>query len=578
MIGSMETPPAAARRPEEDASWPRPWLPIHEQLGLAPPPFDDKPLGAFVEGFAQSHGDRPALLFAGAAITYAQLDEMASRLGGALAAQGIAAGDVVGLHLPNVPQYVAALVALSKIGAVGSGVSPLLAPPELAHQLRDSAAKAVLTLSPLAPALAAMPDVPSSLDLVVVTGPADALAPGPQEKPTVGTAAVLDWTELMATPALPARQGPVEPDATAMLQYTGGTTGRSKGAELSHRTLIHNPRQYTAHRPYEIGAEVIATAFPLFHIAGLTAAINALMHAATLTLVPDPRDVDAFVGVMQAHPPTALSAVPALYEMLLAHPGFAEIDWSKLHTAATGAAPMPLSTARRLAGVVGEGKLSDAFGMTETGPCYTFHPPAVRREGAIGIPMPGAEVRIVDVETGTKDMPFGEPGEIISAGPQLMKGYRNLPEESARAIRHMDGERWMFSGDVGTMDEDGYITLCDRAKDMLIVGGFKVFSVEVEDHLKSLPVVAASAIVGTPDEARPGNDVVNLFVQLSEAGRAAGEAQAVRMIEAFFRETMAPYKAPKRIHVVDAIPLTPVGKIDKKVLRAQAAETQNADA
>ena len=567
----METPPADAARPAEGTRWPRPWVKIHERLGLSPPPFDDRPLGAFVEGFAQTHGDRPALLFAGQAVTYARLDEMASRLGGALTAQGIGAGDVVGLHMPNVPQYVAALVALSKIGAVGSGVSPLLAPPELAHQLRDSGAKAVITLAPLAPALAAMPDGPQGLSLVVVTGPGDAFAPQPQEKPVVASTRVLDWAELMAGAALPARQQPVEPQATAMIQYTGGTTGRPKGAELSHRTLIHNPRQYTAHRPYVVGEEVIATAFPMFHIAGLTAVINALMHAATVTLAPDPRDVDAFVAVMRAHPPTAMSAVPALYEMLLAHPGFAEVDWSRLHTAATGAAPMPITTARRLADVIGEGKLADAFGMTETGPCYTFHPPEVRREGAVGIAVPGAEVRIVDIETGTRDVPFGEPGEIISAGPQLMKGYRGLPEESARAIRELDGERWMFSGDVGSMDEDGYVTLRDRAKDMLIVGGFKVFSVEVEDALKGLPVVAASAVVGVPDEARPGNDVVVLFVQLSEAGRSLGRTRAVQEIEAFFRETMAPYKAPKRIEVVDAIPLTPVGKTDKKVLRARAA-------
>ena len=570
----METPPADATRPAEGAPWPRPWLKIHERLGLAPPPFDDRPLGAFVERFAQSHADRPALLFAGHEISYAQLDEMASRLGGALGSQGIGAGDVVGLHMPNVPQYVAALVALSKIGAIGSGVSPLLAPPELAYQLRDSGAKAVLTLSPLAPALAAMPGVPPGLELVVVTGPADALAPQPQETPAVGSARVTDWAGLMGAAALPARQQPVEPGATAMIQYTGGTTGRSKGAELSHRTLIHNPRQYTAHLPYGVGEEIVASAFPMFHIAGLTAIINALMHGATFMLFPDPRDVPSMIAAMTARPPTVLSAVPALYEMMLADPGFAKIDWSGLHTAATGAAPMPQATARRLAETLGEGKLSDAFGMTETGPCYTFHPPAVRREGAIGIPMPGAEVRIVDVETGTRDMPFGEPGEIISSGPQLMKGYRGLPEESARAIRHMDGARWMFSGDIGSMDEDGYVTLRDRAKDMLIVGGFKVFSVEVEDALKALPVVAASALVGTPDADRPGNDVVNLFVQLSEAGRTLGEARAVQEIGAFFRETMAPYKAPKRIHVVDAIPLTPVGKIDKKVLREQAKAAQ----
>ena len=249
--------------------------------------------------------------------------------------------------------------------------------------------------------------------------------------------------------------------------------------------------------------------------------------------------------------------------------GFGALDFSRLRLAVSGAAPLPRATARALASVIGEGKLADAFGMTETGPCYTFHPPSVRREGAVGLPMPGAEVRVVDAETG-EPVPLGEPGEITCAGPQVMKGYLNLPEESARALRRHAGRVWMHSGDVGSMDEDGYLTLHDRAKDMLIVGGFKVFSVEVEDHLKALETVEACAVVGVPDADRPGNDVVHLFVQPTRAGRALGEGLGPELV-AHARRTMAPYKAPRAIHVVDEIPLTPVGKIDKKALRARLA-------
>lgn len=554
----------------KEPPWPRPWLAIHERLGLIPPAFDDRPLGAHVERHAAERGKRSALLFAGHEISYAALDSLSGRLAAALEAEGIGRGDVVGIHLPNLPQYAIALTAISKLGAIGSGVSPLLAPRELEHQLKDCSAKAVITLDALAPALAAMPDMPDTLKLVLVTGPADALMPSSPALPEALGKRAVSWSALLSDTEESLHQRPVKPRDTFMVQYTGGTTGRPKGAELSHRTLMHNPLQYGGATDMREGEEVMATAFPFFHIAGLTLVLNTLLHGAAVYLIPNPRDVKGFAEAMQQRPPTMLSAVPALYDMLLAEPAFHEIDFSSLKMAATGAAPMPQKTAQRLAAVIGEGKLADLFGMTETGPCYTFHPPEVRKEGAVGLPMPGAEVRILDVETGTKDMPFGEPGEICASGPQLMKGYLNMPEETAKALREHDGRMWMHSGDVGFMDEEGYITLCDRAKDMLIVGGYKVFSVEVEDKVGGLPVIDACAVIGTPDEARPGNDVVNLFIALSAEGKAKGEDAAMAEILSFMRETMAPFKVPKKIHVVEAIPLTPVGKIDKKVLRAQA--------
>ena len=221
--------------------------------------------------------------------------------------------------------------------------------------------------------------------------------------------------------------------------------------------------------------------------------------------------------------------------------------------------------------MLGEGKLSDMFGMTETGPVHVQNPPKHSKPASVGIPVPGAETRIVDLETGTKEMPFGEAGEIITTGPQVMKGYLNLPEESAKALREWRGKTWMYTGDVGYMDEDGYIYLCDRAKDMLIVGGFKVFSVEVEDKLQSLDFIAQSAVIATPDTKRPGNDVVNLYVELSPDSKDKDPASIEQEITEFCRSHMAAYKVPKVIKLIDEIPLTPVGKVDKKVLRAQAA-------
>jgi long-chain acyl-CoA synthetase len=252
---------------------------------------------------------------------------------------------------------------------------------------------------------------------------------------------------------------------------------------------------------------------------------------------------------------------------MIANPAFSALDFSKLRLAVSGAAPLTRGSYDALSAVIGEHKISDAFGMTETAPCYTANPPRRYKLGSIGFPVPNAKVRIVDVETGKQDMPCGEPGEIICTGPQVMKGYLSLPDESAKALREIDGERWMFSGDVGYMDEEGYIFLCDRAKDMLIVGGFKVFSVEVEDKLSAMPEIAVCAIIGSEDKARAGNDIVNLYVELSASYKNADHDFVKDKIVTFCHDSMAAYKAPKHIHFIDAIPLTPVGKIDKKALR-----------
>ena len=235
--------------------------------------------------------------------------------------------------------------------------------------------------------------------------------------------------------------------------------------------------------------------------------------------------------------------------------------------AATGAAPLTSDDRRQIEEVIGEGRLCDAFGMTETSPVYIVNPPHRLKPACLGIPVPGADVKIMDVETGTKEMPTGEPGEIVTSGPHVMKGYLNLPEESAKAMREFEGKTWMYTGDVGFMDEEGYVSISDRAKDMLIVGGYKVFSVELEDKLKNLDFIANSAIIGVTDKARPGNDIVNVFIELSEEFKQADQADIEAQLMAFCRENMSPYKVPKKVHFIDAIPLTAIGKLDKKVLR-----------
>lgn len=550
-----------------------PWLKTYEALGISEQAPADRTLADFMEEHAHVRPDSPALYYFGRSWTYSQINADANTIANGLRALGVGRGDVVGFHMPNIPQYYIGLAAVSKLGATGSGVSPLLAPPELAHQISDAKIKVLMSFEALGPAVAAM-SAPDCLETVMICGARDTLDAPDVVLPTLANVKSVSFNAAMAGMSTEFETIKVDPTDTFMIQYTGGTTGKPKGAMLSHRTLMHNPVQVLALLPsVNIGDETFVTAFPLFHIAGLSFGLMAAMTGGSYECLPDPRDTDRICDVLKLRPVTRFAAVPALYDMLVANPKFAEGDFSRIVMACSGAAPMTKTTHEAVTHLIGKPVMCDIFGMTETGPCHTSNPVSGPKAGSVGIPCAGAKIRIRDVETGEKDMPLGEIGEICSAGPQLMKGYLGLAEESARALRMIDGERWMFTGDVGYMDEDGYVFLCDRAKDMLVVGGFKVFSVEVEDKLSGLPMVAGSAVIGTPDTRRPGNDIVNLYVALSPDSRGRDEGELRAELIAWIRENMAAYKVPKKIVFIDAIPLTPVGKIDKKKLRADALLT-----
>ncbi len=545
-----------------------PWQAIYDELGIEVPEIDDRPLGHFVEEHATARPDSVALQYFEREISYRELNELANRCANGLLCLGVTRDDVVGIHLPNIPQYVIALVACAKIGCAGSGVSPLMAPSEIAHQVGDAGISVLLSLDKLVESsLANIKEIPDCLKHVIVASAADYISPSePAEFGIAGVACHHFLAMLDNAPAEYSQQS-VAADDTMMVQYTGGTTGRPKGAELTVRSLMYNPLQCAAYSPWETGSEVVATAFPMFHAAGLAFTIASLRFGARLFLIPDPRDLEYFCQLMHRFPPTRLAAVPSLYQMLIACPDITGVDFSSLKIAHSGAAPLAGDDRRKIEAVIGENKLSDMFGMTETGPVHVCNPPMRAQPTSVGIPVPGADTRIVDLETGTKEMPVGEPGEIITSGPQVMKGYLNLAEESAKALRQWRGKTWMYTGDVGYMDEEGYIYLCDRAKDMLIVGGYKVFSVEVEDKLQELNCIALSAVIGTADEKRPGNDIVNLYVELTPAASKLEPDAVTAEILAFCRENMAPYKIPKLIRIIDQIPLTAVGKLDKKALR-----------
>jgi acyl-CoA synthetase (AMP-forming)/AMP-acid ligase II len=530
---------------------------------------------------AEKFPDNPAIHFLGRTFTYADLMRMADRFALTLKDAGLKPGAVVGINLPNIPQYLIAQIGALKAGCPTSGVSPLMTARELEYQLRDCKAQALVTLDAIfekrlrdaAPSLPDLTTVIAGGILDLADWPKRFLAKMLKKVPTgkVGSLSgkrVVTFKDALGRAAGLVPDPDFSPEDPCLVQYTGGTTGLPKGAVLTHRNLVANGAQIEAWIRPDYGKDVMLSGFPLFHLAGLAFGFAALSIGAAQVLIPNPRDTAHIVKELRRYSPTALVNVPSLYMMLLDAPGFDKLDFSRLGYALSGASPFPADSIRALEKVIGEGKVLEVYGMTETSPIITMNPRFGKKKiGSVGVPVPGTQVRIVDLETGTRPVPVGQDGELIVRGPQVMKGYLNRPEETRNALRKHDGAVWLHTGDVARMDEEGYFSIIDRAKDMLNVGGFKVFSREVEEKLYEHPAIDFCAIVGLPNPKRPGTDVVKLVVQLAPQFQRT-DIEAIRKdILDFCRNNLSPYKVPKVIEVMDAIPLTQVGKVDKKALR-----------
>ena len=293
-----------------------------------------------------------------------------------------------------------------------------------------------------------------------------------------------------------------------------------------------------------------------------------LCSGMTQCLIPDPRDTKLICRIIEKYRPTIMANVPTLYQMLMDAPRFKSLDFSRLRLCLSGAAPFAGESIRRLESMVGKGKVMEVYGMTETSPLLTMNPYGGEKKiGSVGIPIQWTRVKLVDLETGKREVPVGTEGELIANGPQVMAGYKGKPGETAHAIREFQGERWLYTGDVAKMDADGYFTIVDRTKDMVNVGGYKVFSREVEETLYQFPGVAFCAVIGMPDPKRTGSELVKAVIQPTwDIRKGDVESRRLEIIE-YCRKQMAPYKVPKFVEFTDAIPLTAVGKVDKKALR-----------
>ncbi len=560
----------------------KPWL-KHYDEGVTPEVTVSRET-SYVDLFKESAKANPAapvMHFMGVTFSYGELDDLSGRFAAYLTAKGCSPGDVVGINLPNIPQYIIALVGALRCGCAVTGVSPLLTPKEMAYQINDSNASVLVTLDAIFEhrVQAVHSELPG-LKQIVCANIGDYLPPVKRflgkllKKIPTGKIGPLPGKEVAAFKSV-MTDHPNEPPQvkitqgdTCLIQYTGGTTGMPKGTLLTHGNIVVNIAQIVNWLDYQYGNEVMCSAFPLFHMAGLMVCMASLTQNTPQCLIPDPRNTKHICGEIKKYNPTVMTNVPSLYQMLMETPEFGSLDFSQCKTFLSGAAPFAVESIQAFEAIVGKGKVMEVYGMTETSPIMTMNPfKGTGKIGSVGVPVQSTRIKLVDIETGTQEVAMGEEGELIVNGPQVMKGYLNKPEETAHAIRDFQGEKWLYTGDVARMDADGYFSIADRVKDMLIVGGYKVFSREVEETLYQHPAVEFCAIVGLPNPDRPGSEIVKAVIQVATEAKEKDPASLEKDIGAYCKENMAPYKVPKIMEFTDEIPLTAVGKVDKKVLR-----------
>jgi len=516
---------------------------------------------------AGRYPNHTAIAFAGKKIAYRELEAQVNRFARALTELGVKAGDRVAMLLPNMPQMVIANYAAMRIGAVPVPNNPLFTEQELSHQLNDSGSKVLVTLDLRLPMVLDLMGKTPVRSVVVchVTDylpfPGNKLLPhlhkGLYVKPPAGTKGMYEFLPLLDrhpdTPVPNAARW----EEMGVLMYTGGTTGVSKGVMLTHANLSANCQQFRASFPQaKDGQESILAVFPFFHSAGWTGMQNLAIFAGwTDILVPRP-DPKVISDLLRKFKPTILPGVPTIYIGLLADPAFRKRDHSALKAFLAGAAPLPVELSGKLK-TIADRPVINVYGLTEIAPMGTATPwGGPEKPGTVGVPLPGTDLKIVDAETGQRELAVGEAGEVCFRGPQVMQGYYRKPEETAQVLK--DG--WLYTGDIGFLDADGYLTLVDRKKDLIIAGGYNVYPREVDEVLFAHPKVLEASAIGVPDEYR--GETVKAYVVLKP-----GEVADAEEILAHCRKTLASYKVPQLVEFIDELPKSAVGKVLRRELK-----------
>lgn len=537
-------------------------------------PFVERTLPESLERAAANHGDATALFFLNRRMTYRELKDQVDRLATALARLGVVKGTRVAVQLPNLPQTIIAYYAALAAGAEVVMTNPLYVAREIEHQWFDSNCEVAILadfiweqrVKPIRDQLPVKHYIVASIP-EYLGFPLNLLAPLKLKKmkppswakvrPEPGVHLFKKLVE--STPPNPPKV-PVGIDDIAVLQYTGGTTGVSKGAVLTHRNLSVNAQGVVAWLHLaEQADEVVLAALPFFHVFGMTICMNFPVYAAcAMVLLPNPRDIPAIVQAVTKRRVTLFMGVPAMFAALNNYPGIDKIDISCVKSCFSGSAPLPVDVLQKFEQRTGS-RIVEGFGLTETSPVTHANPMrTVRKVGSIGVPFIETDSKIVDLDTGTRDLLPGEDGELVIKGPQVMQRYWNNPRETANVLR--DG--WLFTGDIARMDEEGYFYIVGRKKDMVIVSGYNVYPDEVDGILVAHPAVLEAATIGVPDEKR--GESVKSFVVLRPGMTATAEE-----ITAYCRENLAAYKVPRAIEFRSELPKSPILKILRRELRDQ---------
>jgi long-chain acyl-CoA synthetase len=534
--------------------------------------FEPMSLPAMFERTLRANPDAPFLHFLGRTYSYRHIFEQARAFALGLAETGIAKGDRVGLFLPNVPIYAAAYYGAMMAGAVVVNFSPLYSVEELSWQVGDSGTRVLVTL-----------DVPelyktarkvleaSALETLVVGSLADqlpwykGLALKLLKRSQIAEVAygptIRSWADVTPNGVPP--QVEVTPQDLALLQYTGGTTGRPKGAMLGHDQLSVNAQQVAALNPFgDPAGEVFMGALPFFHVFANTALLNhACVTGASIAMVPR-FETKQVLETIQRYRCTGFPGVPTMFQAMLDHPDLAKTDLSSLKVCISGGAPMPAPVHLKFEEVTGV-RICEGYGLTESSGVVSANPyEGTRKRGTIGQLVPCTEVILLDKEDPSRLAPDGDPGELAVHGPQVMRGYWNRPESDAETFVERDGKRYLRTGDVAQIDADGFISIVDRIKDMIAVGGFKVFPSVVEDVILEHPAVKEALVIGVPEEYR--GEVPRAYVTLKDGASASPEE-----LRDWLNARIGKHERVDQVVIREALPKTMIGKLDRKTLRAE---------
>ena len=560
----------------------RPWLASYPpDVPHTLEPYPEKSLYTLLAEGAAEFPNNPATAFFGKHVSYADTVAQVEQLSRALASMGIGKGDRVGFLLPNSPQYVVSFYACQRLGAIAVGNNPLYTERELSHQLADAGIEVLIALDQLYPKVAAVRDQVGLREVVItkVTDamkfPLNVLAPIKFKKearhagtpwPPVGPEAkVTWWQDLMREtyPDVPVAEVDARNDL-ASLVYTGGTTGVSKGAGLTHYNMLSNALQTASwFTDHERGREAMMCVLPFFHSYGLQAVMNVgIAMVGKLVLLPR-FELGMALKAIAKEKPTYFPGVPRLYIAINESPETTKYDLSSIRSCFSGAAPLPVAVAEKFEAITGA-RLVEGYGLSETSPVTHINPIYGRRKfGTIGLPLPDTDCKIVSLDDPDVEMPPGEPGELAIAGPQVMAGYWNRPDETDEMIRvGVDGKRWLHTGDVAQIDEEGYFSIVDRKKDMILVSGFNVYPTDVEQVLYRHPKVLKAAVIGVPDEVT--GEAVKAFIVLKEGEQATPEE-----ILTWCRDEqhgLSAYRVPKQVEFRESLPETMIGKVLRRVL------------